>query len=152
MSWLSSLLGTDYHAPVQAGQMFKNPMLAQLDDPNYGQAQLTQYATSAVNQALPSYLQNMQGTKEDNIRRGISTGDLGTSFENDLTSAFQKNIANSVAGQATNLFGQRNAMLFQGQEDAMDREQAARNNASQRKGSLISGLLGAGGMALGAFL
>lgn len=150
MSWLSSFLGTDYKAPAQSAPL--NSFMSQLSDPNYGQQQLQTMTNATVQNALPSFMQNMQGTKEDAIRRGISTGDLGTSFENDLTSAFQRNIANSVAGQAGNMFNNRNQMLMTGSEDALDREQAAQNSAQQRKGGLINSLIGMGGMALGGMM
>lgn len=147
MSMLSHLLGLDYQAPAQSKPL--NSLLSQLQDPNYGQDQLAKTTQATVQNALPGFMQNMQGLKESEIQRGISTGDLGTSFEGDLTSAFQRNIASSVAGQAANMFNQRNQMLMGGEQDQLDREQAAQNNASQRKGGLLSGLLGAAGMALG---
>jgi hypothetical protein len=150
VSILSHFLGLDYKAPVQAGSMFKNPLAAQLEDPNFGQDQLAKTTQATVQNALPSFLQNLQGTKEDNIRRGISTGDLGSSFEGDLTSAFQRNIANSVAGQAANMFGQRTNLLYGAQEDALDREQAAQNNAGQRKSSFLNGLISTIGSVVGA--
>jgi hypothetical protein len=120
-------------------------------DPNYGQQQLKDQTTAAVQNALPSFLQNMQGTKEDNIRRGISTGDLGTSFENDLTSAFQRNIANSVAGQESGLLQSRTGSLLGAYNDDLDREQAARNNASGARSGFIGGLIKTGGYLAGGF-
>lgn len=150
MSWFSKFLGLDYKAPVQAGSMFKNPLITQLEDPNYGQDQLAKSTAATVQGALPSFMQNLQGTKEDNIRRGISTGDLGSSFEGDLTSAFQRNIANSVAGQAADMFSNRTSLLYGAQQDALDREQAAQNNAQQRKGSFLNGLISTIGSVVGA--
>lgn len=120
-------------------------------DPNYGQQALQQSTQAAVQNALPSFLQNMQGLKEQNIRRGISTGDLGTSFEGDLTSAFQRNLANSVASQSLGLFNNRNSLLSGYYGDQLDREQAARNDASQRRGGFINGLMQLGGAAAGFF-
>jgi hypothetical protein len=134
MSWLSHALGTDYKAPAQSQPL--NQFLASLQNPNFGQDQLAETTRATVADALPDFLKNMEGTKEDNIRRGISTGDLGTSFEGDLTSAFQRNISNSVASQAAGMFGQRNNLLYQGYNDQLDREQAAQNDAAQRKSGL----------------
>ena len=144
---LSHFLGLDYQAPAQSKPL--NSFLQSLQDPNFGMDQLQKTAAATVQNALPSYLQNLQSTKEDAIRRGISTGDLGTSFEGDLTSAFQRNIANSVAGQAANMFQSRNSMLMGGYEDQLDREQAAENGAQQRKSGLISSLLGGAGQVAG---
>lgn len=112
-----------------------------MQDPNYGQQQLQDTTRATVQSALPDFLTNLGGLKEQNIRRGISTGDLGTSFENDLTSAFQRNIANSVAGQSMNLFNNRNGLLFQGLNDSLDREQSAQNDAARRRSGFIGGLM-----------
>lgn len=98
---------------------------------------------------MPDFLKNLGGLKEDNIRRGISTGDLGTSFENDLTSAFQRNIANAAAGQSASMFNNRTNTLFGGLNDSLDREQGAQNDAAQRKSGFIGGLMKLGGTALG---
>lgn len=148
MSMLSHLLGTDYKAPAVSKP--RNAFLQTLEDPMFGQDALAKMTESTVQGALPAFMRDMGATKEDNIRRGISTGDLGTSFENDLTSAFHRNISNSVAGQAGQMFGQRNSMLMSGYEDDLNREQAAQNDASQRKSGFMSGLFGLGGSMLGA--
>jgi hypothetical protein len=150
VSILSHLLGLDYKAPVQAGSLFKNPLVTQLEDPNYGQDQLAKTTQATVQDALPDFLKNLGGLREDNIRRGISTGDLGSSFEGDLTSAFQRNIANSVAGQSANMFNTRTNLLYGGQEDALDREQAAQNDAGKRKSSFLSGLISTIGQIAGS--
>lgn len=148
MSWLSSALGLDYKAPAQSAPL--NSFLSSLQNPNYGQDQLNAMTTAAMQNAMPGFMQQMQGTRENEIARGISTGDLGTSFEGDLTSAFQRNIANSVASQAGNMFNARNSMLMGGYEDQLDREQAAQNNAAQRKNGFLNSLIGnAGGIAKG---
>jgi hypothetical protein len=47
--------------------------------------------------ALPDLRQNgLQMTREDAIRRGISTGDLGTSNEGDVVSSWGRNLANCL--------------------------------------------------------
>lgn len=147
MSWLSKALGLDYKAPAQSAPL--NQFMGQLQDPSFGQDAITKMTQSAMGNAMPGFMQQMQGQKEDSIRRGISTGDLGTSFEGDLTSAFQRNIANSVAGQAGTMFNNRNNLLYQGTNDQLDREQAAQNGAQQRKSGLINSLISGAGMALG---
>lgn len=72
-----------------------------------GQEALNQYAQSAMSAAMPSFMGQLQGVRESAQRRGISTGDLGTSYEGDLASAFQQNIADAIAQQSMNLYGQQ---------------------------------------------
>lgn len=126
-------------------------LLTQAQDPNNGMGALTQNVTSLYNNALPGFQQQMQGQKEDDIRRGISTGDLGTSFEGDLTSAFQRNLTSAIAGQASNMYNNNQNRLYGLVQNQQDAQQAAQNNAQQRKSGLLGGLLSAGGMALAAF-
>jgi len=144
---LSSFLGTDFHAPAQDPRV--NSFLSALQDPNYGQDQVAKSTAAATQAALPSFLQDLQSTREDNIRRGISTADLGSSFEGDLTSAFQRNIASSAAAQSASMFNSRNSLLMGGLEDQLDREQSAENSHEQRKSGLIGGLIGLGGSIFG---
>lgn len=108
---------------------------------------ITKYTQAAMAAAMPSFQSQLQLTREDGVRRGISTGDLGTSNEGDLASAFQRNITNSVASHATDTYEQgqtRYADLLSGR---MDRTTADENYGRQRK----AGLLGAAGSALGAW-
>lgn len=55
-------------------------------------------AGAFLNEQMPDLLNNLQLTREQGIRRGISTGDLGTSNEGDLVSAFQRNLATALGG------------------------------------------------------
>jgi len=139
LSWLSKTLGLDYQGPASDPRY--DDLLRQLRDPSFGQQSVADSTRAAVQGALPDFLSNLGGLKEQNIRRGISTGDLGTSFENDLTSAFQRNIANSVAGQSANMFNNRTGLLFQGLNDSLDRKQGAINDASQRRSGFLNGLM-----------
>lgn len=147
MSFLSKTLGLDYTAPAR--NKGRDALLASIASPGYGQQQLEETTRATVAGALPDFLSNLGGLKEQNIRRGISTGDLGTSFENDLTSAFQRNIANSVASQQASLLSDRTHSLLGAYGDDLDREQAAQNDANQRKSGFIGGLMKLGGTALG---
>lgn len=70
-----------------------------------GQNALNTYAKGAMSAAMPGLNSQLQQQQESDIRRGISTGDLGTSYEGDLYSAFQRNLSNAVAGQSMNLYG-----------------------------------------------
>jgi len=58
---------------------------------------------SYVAGAMPQFMQQLQGVRENAVQRGISTGDLGTAYEGSLASAFQRNIASQAAG----LYGTR---------------------------------------------
>jgi hypothetical protein len=111
------------------------------------------WTTGAVQNAMPSFYQALQGVRESAVRRGISTGDLGTSNEGDLASAFQRNIAGEVAQQSTNIYqGNRNEYLdlLSGQRDA---DIAEKNAQRRRKAGLWGGIGsvvgGAAGLATG---
>lgn len=146
MSMISHFLGLDKQAPVQT-PAFTN-LMSRYADPNAGMPQLQQTTQALYQNAMPGFQQNMQGMKEDNIRRGISTGDLGTSFEGDLTSAFQRNMTNAIAGQASSMYNNnqnRYAGMVGQQQDAA---QSAENNAQQRRSGLFGGLLQGGAMAM----
>lgn len=96
---------------------------------------------------MPQFNKALGGVRENAIHRGLSTGDLGTSYEGDLASSFQKHISDSVAGQAYNLFqGNRNTYLDL-LTGGMDREDDAQNSQRNRK----AGLVGAGIQAAGSF-
>jgi len=97
--------------------------------------------------ALPGLRSQLQTTREDAIRRGISGGDLGTSYEGDIMSAFQRNTANAFAGQAADMYNQsrnRYLGLLGGQLDYTSSQENANRN-------FWSGLLG-GGISLGSSL
>lgn len=59
-----------------------------------------QTAGAMLTDALPRIRQDLQLTREDGIRRGISTGDLGTSYEGDVLTGWGKNLANAFTGTA----------------------------------------------------
>lgn len=142
MSWLSSLLGTN---PIHQGGKYQpqfDKTLKQYEDPNAGSEQLSQLIQSQVSSAMPQFNKALGGVRENAIQRGLSTGDLGTSYEGDLASSFQKHIADSVAGQAYNLFqGNRNTYLDL-LTGGMDREDDAQNQSRNRKAGLVGGLIG----------
>lgn len=69
-----------------------------------GQGAFEQSARAAVDAAMPSFNAQLQGVRESALRRGVSNGELGTSYEGDLASAFQKNITNSIGQQALGLY------------------------------------------------
>ena len=57
-----------------------------------GQDALNKWAQSAMSSAMPGLQAQLQQSQEGAQRRGISTGDLGTSYQGDVLGAFQKNI------------------------------------------------------------
>jgi hypothetical protein len=120
---------------------------------------------SYVESAMPKFREELQGVREGAISRGISTGDLGTSYEGDLASAFQRNIA----GRASDLYQTRlgaygglaesDADRFErGRErdvagfgDLLSMEQAAKEARRNRRAGLLGSLLGAAGAGAGAY-
>ena len=147
-----------------------------IDTISGGQNALNTYAQSAMSSAMPAFKQQMQGVQESEIARGVGTGgsggvgNLGTSYEGDLTSAFQRNIANSVGMQSMNLYGtqvgaagnlygtdteasqldqNRYLSAVSGQRDY----ETALANANKKRGAGIMGAIGAiGGAAIGSIV
>lgn len=116
MSWVSHALGLDrtphtsvdktmQSATTQAGANATDDRNRYLDILGGGQDALNTSIRSAMSAAMPSFMHQIQGINEDSVRRGISTGDLGTSYEGDAASAFQRNIANAAGSEAMNLYG-----------------------------------------------
>jgi len=132
-----------------------------------GQEELDRSIRSAVSAGMPELNRNLQGAREGAISRGVGLGELGTSYEGDVYSAFQKNIANSAGLQAMNLYGTRTAGygnlheldvgvaegsrsryldILAGQRDA----DIAKANAKKKRGSLLGSIVGGvGGFLLG---
>lgn len=80
-----------------------------------GQGQLEAWTRGLVSGEMPQFHRALQGARESASRRGVANGELGTSYEGDVASAFQRNISNAIAGQAVNVWGQQT----QGYGDAM---------------------------------
>lgn len=130
-----------------------------LDMLSGGQQALNTSASAAMESAMPQFKQQLQGLRESAIRRGISNGETATSYEGDLASALQRNVANSVAGQATNMYGTQLSGardLYQTGLDEkyglMDRATAADNARRGSRDSLIGSVLGAAGTIGGAVM
>lgn len=143
---LANSLTSGDDAPTDASKR-NSALIAQNGDPNAGQDAITKYTQAAISSAMPGFNAQLQGVRENAIARGASTGDLGTSYEGDLASAFQRNISNSVASHATDVYEQgqnREAGLVTGQ---MDRDTANQNYGRQRK----AGVYGAVGSLLGGW-
>jgi len=163
MSWLSSALGTGGTPHTSVDGTINQATTAsganaQTDRNNYlnilqnGQNSLNTSVASATSAAMPALNQTLQSTREQAVKRGISTGDLGTSNEGDILSAFQRNISNSAgeqamglfnteAGSAGNLYQSDNnnyLNLLRGNQDY----QTGQQNAKRAKNSALFGGLG----------
>lgn len=143
---------------------YANQDRSQLEDQLAGgQSALNKYAQSAMSSAMPGLYSALQGQRESNVRRGVSTGDLGTSYEGDIYSSFQRNLSNAIGQQSMNLYGTQlgaeqnlNQMDTSNYNDMMyaNRDyQTGRDNAKrQRNSNLWGGIMGAVGGAAGALV
>ena len=144
-----------------------NDRQALLNQVNGGQDALTKSLQAAFSAAMPSYFKNLQSLRESNVARGAGTGGLGTTTEDDLTSAFQRNLANAAGSQALGLYNTQTSALggLLNQDNQQNDEYASMlggerdyetqqaNARKQRKGGLFGGigsiLGGVGGFLLG---
>ena len=149
MSWLSKTLGLDYKAPGGEDGARYDKALDQSPDPRAGPDQLASLIQSEVAGAMPQFNRALSGVRQNAIQRGLSTGDLGTSYEGDLSSAFQNHIAQSVGQQAYDLFQNNRNTYLDLLSGAMDREDNARNSAANRKSGLIGSVFKAAGSFFG---
>lgn len=108
-------------------------------------------AGAMYNDALPALRNSLQMSREDGIRRGISTGDLGTSNEGDITQAWGKNLANSFSGLAMQGYENNRNRYLDLLTGQMDRDQAGDNAARQRRAGLYGGIGSALGAGVGGF-
>lgn len=113
-----------------------------------GEESLGRLTTAMTENAMPAFNQQLQGIRETAQRRGVALGELGTSYEGDLASAFQRNLANAIAGQARGTYETALDRYYGG----LDRETAERNARRQSRSSMWGSLLGAAGTALGGWL
>lgn len=149
MSTLSRMLGLDRKAPaVDTSPEYQNALQYEMN-PASAQTAINQYATSAMSSAMPSFLKQLQGVRENAIARGIDTGDLGTTNEGNLASAFQRNFTNMIGGQALDTYNQSRNRYLDLLTGKLDAEQAAENNYQQRRSGFWNGLI-QGGAQLGA--
>lgn len=176
MSWLSKLTGRDAARNAQRAADRQNATIdtqatqvgqqaGQLwggltgQTPMVGQDAFAASFKAAMDAAMPQFQSQLQGVRESAIRRGISTGDLGTSYEGDLASAFQRNTANAAASQAMGLFT-TNANLYQGQQGTYldlltgqrDAKQDQANAAKRRSAGILGGLGSLAGAGIGGAL
>lgn len=128
-----------------------------------GQDALNESVRSSVSSAMPDFRRQMQGVQETEIARGVGLGELGTSYEGDLESAFQRNISNAAGAQALNLYNTKLGAASSAYESGENRylsllsgnrdyETAMENQNRKRKSGLMGALGGlAGGLIGGPF-
>lgn len=159
MSWLSKITGGDaakrrreqqsvqqWGAGNDPNDQLRKATLFEQQGGGWEQA-FNQTAGSFLNQAMPELRQKLQTTREDAIRRGVSTGDLGTTYEGNIESAFQQNLSNTLGGMAMQGYeNNRNRYLdlLTGQIDRADSNRNAKNN-------MWSSIAGNGMMAAAMF-
>jgi hypothetical protein len=109
-------------------------------------------AGSYLSQALPSLRNNLQLTREDSVRRGIGTGDLGTSNEGDLVSQWGQGISNTLGGLAMQGYENNRNRYLDLLTGGIDRRDSQANDRKNRSAGMWGSVLQAGGLAAGAFL
>jgi hypothetical protein len=121
------------------------------ETPEAAQSYLDQTIRSLSSSAMPEFNARLQDVQENAIRRGASGG-LGTSYEGDLASAFERNIANTAGQYAySNYEGSRNRYLdlLTGQRDY---DTYLAEQKRKRKGGLFGALGSIAGGVGGFFL
>lgn len=117
--------------------------------PQAGESYLSKTIGSLTSAGMPEFNRQLQDTRESAIRRGVSGGGLGTSYEGDVFSAFQKHVADT-AGTYANENYNRYLDLLSGQRDY---ESYLAEQKRKRKGGLLGSLGtlagGVGGFFLG---
>lgn len=132
----------DWGVTGGVNELWRNQVRA-YQDPTQGMDQLTRLIQSQMSRALPQFQGQLQGVREHAISRGLSTGDLGTSYEGDLASAFQQNLADSIAGQTFQLYGQNRNTYLDMLTGQMDRDTENRNAGKNRGAGLLGAAIGA---------
>jgi hypothetical protein len=107
-------------------------------------------AGAFLQNAMPQFRNQLQLTREDAVRRGVGTGDLGTSNEGDLTSAFQRNIANSLASLSASGYENSRNRIMELLSGKAGMDMNDYNQNANMWGSLAGAGIGAFGSWLGA--
>lgn len=134
-----------------------------------GQEALNTSTRAAMSEAMPEFQKAMQGVQETEIARGVGLGGLGTSYEGDLESAFERNIANATASQALGLYGAQlggEESLYRTDTQTAGENQnrfldvlasqrdydTAQENAKKKRKAGLLGFLGGAAGGIGGFL
>lgn len=152
MSWISKITGQD--SRHRASQATIGQMDTAMGDEQSGAGWQDAYNKTAgaqLAQALPDLRNSLQMTRESAIRRGVSTGDTGTSMEGDLVGAWGRNIGNSFAGQAAGMYNQSRGRYMDLLSGKLGYNMNQENSNRNFFGGLISGGMQAGAMAMGGY-
>jgi hypothetical protein len=115
--------------------------------PGAGESYLSRSINSLTSAAMPQFNQQLQDTRENAIRRGVSGGGLGTSYEGDVFSAFQRNVSNTAGAYANENYNRYLEML----SGTRDYETYLAEQKRKRKGGLF-GALGSIAGGIGGFI
>lgn len=152
MSYFSKITGQD--ARHRASQATIGQMDSAMADEQSGAGWEDAYNKTAGAQlanALPDLRNSLQMQRENSIRRGVSTGDYGTSAEGDLVSAWGRNIGNSFAGQAAGMYNASRGRYMDLLSGKLSYNTNQENSNRNFYGGLISGGMQAGAMAMGGY-
>lgn len=160
MSWLSKALGSDGRREKREAAKwapFGGTPQQQLQSTLYDESQgggwqkaFEQSAGAYMSRAMPQFRKDLQLTREDNQRRGISTGDLGTSYEGDLASAFQQNVSDTLGGMAMNAYENNRNRYLALLTGKIAGDQAYKSDQQNMIAGIFSGAMKAGAAAYGA--
>lgn len=149
MSWFSRAIGSDSRRNRLNSALGDVDQQIATERSGTGfQDAFNKTAGSFLQNALPGFQKSLQLTREDGIRRGISTGDLGTSNEGDLASAFQRNIANALGGLAMQGYEGSQNRLMELLSGKLSGAQDAENSSSNFWSSILGSGIGAAGLIL----
>jgi len=161
VSWLTKMTGMDgkrekkqaaanlrdWGTPGGVNELWRGQVRA-YQDPTQGMDQLSTLIRSQMDGAMPQLHGALQGVRENAIARGMSTGDLGTSMEGDVVSAFQRNLATAIAPQVFGLYQNNRNTFLDMLSGQMDRDDTNRNAKKNREAALWGAGIDAAGSML----
>ena len=159
MSWVSKALGNDgrrekretakwapYGGTPQV--QLQNALASEAQGGGWQDA-FNQSAGAYLSRVTPQFRKDLQLTREDNQRRGISTGDLGTSYEGDLASAFQQNVSDTLGGMAMNAYENNRNRYLALLTGKIAGDQAYKTDQQNQLAGIFSGAMKAGAAYFG---
>lgn len=159
MSWFSKAIGSDGRrerretakwAPY--GGTPQVQLQGALSEEASGQGYRDAFEETAgayLRNAMPSFRSQLQLTREDGQRRGIGTGDLGTSYEGDLASAFEQNISDTLGSMAMSGYENNRNRYLDLLTGKINLDDANKNAGKNRAAGLAGGAIGAAGYYFG---
>lgn len=151
MSWVSRGLGFDKRRNAVQRDRQQIDKQIQYEEAGGGFSKAFHDTAGAyLESAMPQFRNSLQLTREDAQRRGVGTGDLGTSNEGDLTSAFQRNIANALASLSASGYEHSRDRIMELLSGKTGMDQNDYNQNANMWGSLFGAGIGALGSWAGA--